>query len=77
MEWPTAEIGLKGATGEESLAHEWRVEQLERLGLFLDFADVFAAALPGTRWKSSSREAAHLNRLGATYQSPWGGFSRL
>jgi hypothetical protein len=77
MEWPTAEIGLKRATGEESLAHEWRVEQLERLGLFLQFADVFAAALTGTRWKSSSREAAHLNRLATTHQSPWGGFSRL
>jgi hypothetical protein len=77
MEWPTAEIGLEGATGQESLADEWRVEQLERLGLFLDFADVFAPALPGPRWKRSSREAAHLNRLVATYQSSWGGFSRL
>ena len=66
----------QGAAGEESLAHEWRIEQLERLGLFLEFADVFAAALTGTRWKRSSREAAHQNRLGATDQSPWGGFSR-
>ena len=43
MEWPTAEIRLKGAAGEESLAHEWPVKQLERLGPFLQFADVFAA----------------------------------
>ena len=77
MEWPTAQIGLNGAAGEESLAHEWRVEQLERLGLFVHFADVFAAALTGTRCKRSSREAAHLNRLGATYQCPWGDFSRF
>jgi hypothetical protein len=44
MEWPTAGIGLKGALGEESLAHDWRIEQLERLGLLFQFADVFAAA---------------------------------
>jgi len=43
----------QGAAGEESLAQEWRVEQLERLGLFLQFAEVFAAALTGTRWKRS------------------------
>jgi len=67
----------QGAAGEESLAHEWRVEQLERLGLALQVAEVFAAALTGTRWKRSSREAAHLSRLGATDQSPWGGFSRF
>jgi len=57
MEWPTVEIGLTGAAGEESLAHEWPVEQLGTLGPFLQFADVFAAALTGTRWKGSSREA--------------------
>jgi hypothetical protein len=59
MEWPTSEIGSKRCW--RGIGDEWRVEQLERLGLFLQFVDVFAVALTGTRWKRSSREAAHLN----------------
>jgi hypothetical protein len=77
MEWPTAGIGLKGALGEESLAHDWRIEQLERLGLLFQSRTCSPPRLTGTRWERSSHEAAHLNRLGATDQSPWGGFSRL
>src|SRR5213592_4797917 len=45
MDWSTAAIGLKDAAGEESLVHEWRVEQLERLGLFSQFAGMFAATV--------------------------------
>ena len=77
MEWPTAEIGLEGATGEESLAHEWRVEQLERLGLFLGLRGRVRRRVAWHAMEEVAREAADLSRLGATYQSPWGGFSRF
>jgi hypothetical protein len=45
MEWPTAGIELEDAADEESLVHEWRAEQLARLGLSSQLADTFAASV--------------------------------
>jgi hypothetical protein len=45
MELPTAEIELEDAAADESLVHEWRAEQLERLGLSSQLADIFAASV--------------------------------
>jgi hypothetical protein len=45
MELPTAEIELEDAADDGSLVHEWRAEQLERLGLSSQLAEIFAASV--------------------------------